>query len=52
MRGTKFGALNAITGFYQNVKSFKTLDSKFSSIFMDNGLVKNQTDKALQILLS
>lgn len=52
MRGTKFGALNAITGFYQNVKSFKTLDGKFSSIFMDNGLVKNQTDKALQILLS
>ncbi len=33
VRGTVFGAYNAITGYYQNVKSWKSADDKIDSIF-------------------
>ena len=30
--GTLFGAYNAVTGYYQNVRNFKDGDAKFKSI--------------------
>lgn len=48
-RGTKFGAYNAITGFYQNVYSHKSQESKFDSIF--GGTAEKNGQKALQLLL-
>jgi hypothetical protein len=35
--GTVFGAYNAITGYYQNVKDYKTADDKFASIISGTG---------------
>lgn len=36
-RGTMFGVYNAITGYYQNAKEYKTLDSKVDSILFGTG---------------
>lgn len=41
-KGTLFGAYNAITGFYQNVKSYKDEESKFKSIMYGTALQKGQ----------
>ena len=49
-RGTMFGAYNAITGYYQNVYSHKTEESKFDSIF--GGTAEQNSKKALELLLS
>lgn len=49
-RGTKFGAYNAITGYYQNVYNHKNSESKFDSIF--GGTAEKASQKALQILLT
>lgn len=35
--GTLYGLYNAVSGYYQNVKDFKTDSSKFSSIFQGEG---------------
>jgi anaerobic ribonucleoside-triphosphate reductase len=36
-------AYNAITGYFQNVKEFKTGDEKLNSILFDTGLQRSQT---------
>jgi hypothetical protein len=47
--GTVFGAYNAITGYFQNVKTYKNDESKLKSI-LDCGAV-NQTQKAFNLAL-
>ncbi|HXI01158.1 MAG TPA: DUF932 domain-containing protein [Sphingobacteriaceae bacterium] len=42
-KGTLFGAYNAITGYFQNVKEYKNDESKLKSIQFGNGLNKAQT---------
>lgn len=41
-KGTLFGAYNAITGYYQNFKSYKDQESKFKSIMYGTGLQRGQ----------
>jgi len=48
--GTLFGAYNAVTGYYQNVKSYKTDDAKINSILYGTGL--DRTKKAFEICMS
>lgn len=48
--GTLFGAYNAITGYYQNVKEYKNGDYKFNSIMYGTGL--NRTKKAFDLCLN
>jgi len=42
-RGTLFGAYNAISGFMQNVKQYKSEEVKLKSILFGNGFNKTQT---------
>ncbi|MBC8053822.1 MAG: DUF945 domain-containing protein [Sphingobacteriaceae bacterium] len=42
-KGTLFGAYNAVTGYFQNVKPFKDQESKLKSIQFGSGLTKSQT---------
>lgn len=42
-KGTLFGAYNAVTGYFQNVRNFKDEESKFKSIMYGTGLQRNQT---------
>lgn len=42
-RGTLFGAYNAVTGYFQNVKTYKDEESKLKSIQFGSGLHKAQT---------
>jgi phage/plasmid-like protein (TIGR03299 family) len=42
-KGTLFGAYNAITGYFQNVKEFKTGEDKLNSILFGTGLQRSQT---------
>lgn len=37
IHGTGYGVLNAVTGYSQNVKSFRSSESKFNSMFIKNG---------------
>jgi len=41
-KGTVFGAYNAITGYYQNVRNYKDGESKFKSVMYGSGLQKSQ----------
>lgn len=41
-KGTLFGAYNAITGYFQNVKSYKDQEAKVKSILFGTGLTKSQ----------
>lgn len=41
-KGTLFGAYNAITGYYQNFKSYKDDESKFKSIMYGTALQRGQ----------
>lgn len=41
-KGTLFGAYNAVTGYFQNVRNFKDSESKFKSIMYGTGLQKSQ----------
>jgi len=41
-KGTLFGAYNAITGYFQNVKTYKNEEAKLKSILFGNGLNKTQ----------
>jgi phage/plasmid-like protein (TIGR03299 family) len=42
-KGTLFGAYNAITGYFQNVKQYKNEEVKLKSILFGNGYNKTQT---------
>lgn len=42
-RGTLFGAYNAVTGYFQNVKEFKDNEAKFKSIMYGTGLLRTYT---------
>lgn len=41
-KGTLFGAYNSVTGYFQNVKNYKTDETKFSSIMSGGALGKAQ----------
>jgi phage/plasmid-like protein (TIGR03299 family) len=41
-KGTLFGAFNAVTGYFQNVRSFKDDESKFKSILYGTGQARAQ----------
>jgi len=41
-RGTLFGAYNAISGYIQNIKAYKTEEVKLKSILFGNGFSKTQ----------
>jgi phage/plasmid-like protein (TIGR03299 family) len=47
--GTLYGAYNAITGYYQNVKEYKTTDAKANSILFGTGL--ERTKNAFEICM-
>ncbi|MBB2148939.1 DUF932 domain-containing protein [Pedobacter gandavensis] len=49
-KGTLFGAYNSITGYYQNVCSFKNEESKLKSIMYGTGL--NRGQKAFDLCTS
>jgi hypothetical protein len=42
-KGTLFGAYNAVTGYFQNVRNFRDDESKFKSIMHGTGLQRNQS---------
>ncbi|WP_259070334.1 DUF932 domain-containing protein [Mucilaginibacter sp. X4EP1] len=42
-KGTLFGFYNSITGYYQNVRSYKDDEAKFKSLMAGTGLQRNQT---------
>jgi phage/plasmid-like protein (TIGR03299 family) len=42
-RGTLFGAYNAVTGYFQNVRNYKDDEAKFKSIMNGTGLLRTQT---------
>ena len=42
-KGTLFGAYNAVTGYFQNVRNFKDEEAKFKSIMYGTGLNRSQT---------
>jgi hypothetical protein len=42
-KGTLFGAYNAVTGYFQNVRNFNDDESKFKSIMYGTGLQRSQT---------
>ena len=42
-KGTLFGAFNSVTGYFQNVKNFKTQEDKLDSILFGTGLLRSQT---------
>lgn len=41
-KGTLFGAYNAVTGYFQNVRNFKDEETKFKSIMYGTGLQRSQ----------
>jgi len=41
-KGTLFGTYNSVTGYFQNVKSYKKDEAKFNSIMSGNALGKAQ----------
>lgn len=42
-KGTVFGAYNAVTGYFQNIRNYKDDESKFKSIMYGTGLQRSQT---------
>lgn len=42
-RGTLYGAYNAVTGYFQNVRNFKDEESKLKSLMFGIGLQRSQT---------
>jgi phage/plasmid-like protein (TIGR03299 family) len=42
-KGTLFGAYNAVTGYFQNVKEYKQEEDKLNSILFGTGLLRSQT---------
>lgn len=47
--GTVFGAYNAITGYFQNVRSYKDGDAKFKSII--EGTAKQRAQTAFDLCM-
>ena len=47
-KGTVFGAYNAVTGYYQNVRNYKDDESKLQSIVM-GGTVQAKSQKAFEL---
>lgn len=47
-KGTLFGAYNAVTGYYQNVRSYKDDETKLQSIVM-GGTAQNKAQKAFEL---
>jgi hypothetical protein len=45
--GTVFGAYNAVTGYFQNVRSFKNDEAKFKSIM--DGTAKQRAQTAFNL---
>lgn len=41
-KGTLFGAYNAITGYFQNVKEYKDEEAKLKSIMFGTGQLRTQ----------
>lgn len=50
-KGTLFGAYNAVTGYYQNVRSYKDDEAKLQSIVM-GGTAQLKTQKAFDLCTS
>lgn len=50
-KGTLFGAYNAVTGYYQNVKDFKTEEKKLQSIVL-GGTAQQRSQKAFDLCTS
>ncbi|RNL54608.1 DUF932 domain-containing protein [Pedobacter jejuensis] len=46
-KGTLYGAYNAVTGYFQNVRNYKDDESKFKSIMYGTGLQRSQTTFSL-----
>jgi len=42
-KGTVFGAFNAVTGYFQNVRSYKDEETKFKSIMSGTALARTQS---------
>lgn len=51
VKGTLFGAYNAVSGYYQNVYDFKDEQTKFQSIAM-NGSAQSRQQKAFDIAMN
>lgn len=47
-KGTLFGAYNAVTGYYQNVRSYKDTEAKLQSIIL-GGTAQLKSQKAFEI---
>lgn len=47
-KGTLFGAYNAVTGYYQNVRNYKDDEAKLQSIVM-GGTAQTKTQKAFEL---
>jgi hypothetical protein len=50
-KGTLFGAYNAVTGYYQNVRSYKDDEAKLQSIVM-GGTAQIRAQKAFELCTS
>ncbi|HAK76927.1 MAG TPA: alpha/beta hydrolase [Runella sp.] len=50
-KGTLFGAYNAVTGYYQNVRNYKNDEAKLQSIVM-GGTAQLKTQKAFELCTS
>ncbi|MGN7706885.1 DUF932 domain-containing protein [Chryseobacterium sp. 22543] len=50
-KGTLFGAYNAVTGYYQNVRNYKDGEAKLQSIVM-GGTAQMKTQKAFELCTS
>lgn len=52
-KGTLFGAYNSITGYFQNMKGWKTPEEKLDALILsDKGTARNKTQKAFNMALS
>jgi len=47
-KGTVFGAYNAVTGYFQNVRNYKDNEAKMKSVLY-NGTAQSRTQKAFQL---
>lgn len=50
-KGTLFGAYNAVTGYYQNVRTYKDNEAKLQSIVM-GGTAQGKAQKAFDLCTS
>ena len=50
-KGTLFGAYNAVTGYYQNVRSYKDNEAKLQSIIL-GGTAQIKSQKAFELCTS